>query len=71
MPLPDTVDVLVIGAGPVGLSVAITLKQSGVNVAIVDAVLKKRDGGRAAVVHSRTLEVGGSIRRKKKDRSFN
>ncbi|KIJ56120.1 hypothetical protein M422DRAFT_23494 [Sphaerobolus stellatus SS14] len=55
--LPTKVEALVVGAGPVGLTTAITLKQLGVNVAIVDKDIFNRNGSRATVIHSRTLEV--------------
>jgi len=57
MSLPTQVQALVVGAGPVGLAAAIALKQRGVEVTIVDAATRNRNGSRAAVVHSRTLEV--------------
>ena len=57
MPLPDEVEVLVVGAGPAGLAAAITLSQLGVRFAIVDASTTTRNDSRAGVVHSRTLEV--------------
>ncbi|KIJ56117.1 hypothetical protein M422DRAFT_150431 [Sphaerobolus stellatus SS14] len=55
--LPTKVEALVVGAGPVGLTTAITLKQLGVNVAIVNKDILNRNGSRAAIIHSRTLEV--------------
>lgn len=55
--VPASVDVLIVGAGPVGMAAAISLRVAGVdNVAIVDA----RSGGttlsRAVVIHARTME---------------
>jgi len=38
---PDEVDVLVVGAGPVGLSAAVELRARGVDVAVVDAARSK------------------------------
>ncbi|KIJ56026.1 hypothetical protein M422DRAFT_239216 [Sphaerobolus stellatus SS14] len=58
---PAEVDVLVVGAGPAGLATAITLTQLGVNFAIVDVAAINRNGSRAAVVHTRTLEVLDTI----------
>ncbi|KIJ47411.1 hypothetical protein M422DRAFT_248801 [Sphaerobolus stellatus SS14] len=55
--LLNHVEALVVGAGPVGLTAAITLKQLGVNVVIVDKDIFNRNGSRAAVIHPRTLEV--------------
>lgn len=50
-------DVLVVGAGPVGLTAAIVLTQRGHTVTVVDAQPEGANTSRAAVVHSRTLEV--------------
>ncbi|KIJ26282.1 hypothetical protein M422DRAFT_272671 [Sphaerobolus stellatus SS14] len=55
--LPSEVEALVVGAGPVGLTATITLKQLGINVAIVDKDITNKNGSRAAVVHSGTLEI--------------
>lgn len=55
---PDAGDteVLVVGAGPVGLSLAVDLTRRGVAVRIVDALAEPTDESRAIVVHSRTLD---------------
>lgn len=50
-------EVLIAGAGPAGLTAAIVLAQRGRQVMIVDAQAKGANTSRAAVVHSRTLEV--------------
>lgn len=50
-------DVLVVGAGPVGLSAAIVLTQRGHRVTVVDNQPEGANTSRAAVVHSRTLEL--------------
>ncbi|KIJ47742.1 hypothetical protein M422DRAFT_248749 [Sphaerobolus stellatus SS14] len=55
--LPSDVDALIVGAGPAGLAAAISLKQLGVNLAIVDGSTINRNGSRASIVHTRTLEV--------------
>ena len=57
MSFPDSVDVLVVGAGPTGLVTAITLGQLDVNVIVVDAVFENQNGSRATIMHARTLEV--------------
>ena len=49
-------DVLVVGAGPVGLTVAIELARRGVNVRIVERRDKPSTRSKALVVHARTLE---------------
>ncbi|WP_182901635.1 NAD(P)/FAD-dependent oxidoreductase [Microbispora sp. H10830] len=63
--MPTTVDqggamnaeVLIVGAGPAGLTAAIVLAQHGRQVMIVDAQAEGANTSRAAVVHARTLEV--------------
>jgi 2-polyprenyl-6-methoxyphenol hydroxylase-like FAD-dependent oxidoreductase len=59
--LPTTTDVLVVGAGPVGLATATTLAGQGVDVTIVDRLPLGENTSRAAVVHARTLEVLDTI----------
>jgi 2-polyprenyl-6-methoxyphenol hydroxylase-like FAD-dependent oxidoreductase len=55
--LPNHTEVLIVGAGPVGLTLAISLVQRGREVTIVDAQEEAEHTSRAAVVHARTLEV--------------
>jgi 2-polyprenyl-6-methoxyphenol hydroxylase-like FAD-dependent oxidoreductase len=54
---PETLDVAVIGAGPVGLTLANLLAGFGVRVAIFDRAGGPARFSRAAVVHARTLET--------------
>ena len=56
MPHIDT-DVLIVGAGPTGLTLAIGLVTRGISCRVVDAVAEGANTSRAAVVHARTLEV--------------
>jgi 2-polyprenyl-6-methoxyphenol hydroxylase-like FAD-dependent oxidoreductase len=49
--------VLVAGAGPVGLAAALSLAQSGIAVRIIDKLAEPTNQSRAAVIHSRTLEM--------------
>ena len=49
--------VLVTGAGPVGLTLAAELKRFGVSVRIVDKAASRTDKSKALVVWSRTLEL--------------
>ena len=44
----NSVEVLIVGAGPVGLLTAVALAQSGVDVAVVEAEAKLNDSPRAA-----------------------
>ena len=52
-----TTDVLVVGAGPAGLTTAVALAAGGVAVTVVDNQAAGANTSRAAVVHARTLEV--------------
>jgi len=54
---PSQVDVLIVGAGAVGLTAAVALRRRGVRVRIVDAAPAGATTSRAAVIHARTLEV--------------
>lgn len=49
--------VLVVGAGPVGLTSAIALVKAGIDVIIVDAAEAGKNSSRAAVIQANTLEV--------------
>lgn len=55
------VDVLVAGAGPVGLMAAVNLARSGVSVRLVDAACGPATTSRALGVHARSLEVYDQI----------
>lgn len=50
-------DVLIVGAGPVGLTAAVVLEQLGHDVVIVDSQSEGANTSRAAVVHPHTLEL--------------
>lgn len=50
-------DVLVVGAGPTGLTLATALTLRGVRCAVIDRLAEGANTSRAAVVHARTLEV--------------
>lgn len=53
----STTDVLVVGAGPIGLTAAIVLTQLGHDVTVVDNQAEGANTSRAAVVHPHTLEL--------------
>jgi len=50
-------EVLIVGAGPVGLTMAAELKRYGVSVRIVDKAAHRSDKSKALVIWSRTLEL--------------
>ncbi len=50
-------DVLVVGAGPTGLTLAIELRRRGVDALLIDALDAPQHWDRATVVHPRSLEV--------------
>lgn len=50
-------DVLIVGAGPTGLTLATALAARGVGTLIVDRQAEGHNTSRAAVVHARTLEI--------------
>ena len=55
--LPDQTEVLVVGAGPVGLAVAASLAGQGHDVTVIERQAAGANTSRAAVVHARTLEM--------------
>jgi len=54
---PASCDVLIVGAGPVGLAAAITLLQAGFRPLIIEREPVQQTTSRAAVIHAHTLEV--------------
>ena len=57
MTLPKKADVVVVGAGPTGLTLACTLRAADLDVLVLDKVAEGANTSRAAVIHARTLEV--------------
>ncbi len=53
----NTAPVLIVGAGPAGLAAALSLAKSGVPIRIIDVLAEPTNQSRAAIVHSRTLEM--------------
>ena len=54
---PFDTDVLIVGAGPTGLTLAASLAQKGIRYLLVDAQAEGANTSRAAVIHAKTLEV--------------
>ncbi|KAE8137281.1 FAD binding domain-containing protein [Aspergillus pseudotamarii] len=50
-------DVLIVGAGPTGLVLALWLTRQGINVRIIDKSEAKASTSRAMAIHARTLEL--------------
>ena len=57
MTLPKNADVVIVGAGPTGLTLACTLRAANLDVLVLDKVAEGANTSRAAVIHARTLEV--------------
>ncbi|MGW6726314.1 FAD-dependent oxidoreductase [Nocardia sp. NPDC055029] len=55
--LPEATSVVIVGAGPAGLTAAIVLAEAGVDHVLIDRLSEGANTSRAAVVHARTLEV--------------
>ena len=55
--LPTHADVVIVGAGPTGLTLAAALRQAGIDHVLIDRQASGASESRAAVVHARTLEV--------------
>lgn len=55
--LPETTQVLIVGAGPAGLALAATLAAKGVDFVVIDRLAQAQTTSRAAAIHARTLEV--------------
>ena len=58
---PPQTDVLIVGAGPTGLLLALWLKRLGVEVRIIDKSAEPGTTSRALAVHARTLKLYGQI----------
>jgi 2-polyprenyl-6-methoxyphenol hydroxylase-like FAD-dependent oxidoreductase len=54
--LPTHTDVLIVGAGPAGLTLAVTLAQLGIAHVIIDTKPAAAPGTKAAAIQPRTLE---------------
>ena len=55
--LPQKTKVLIVGAGPTGLALAITLQQAGIEHVVIDRLAAGLNTSRAAVIHAHTLET--------------
>jgi len=55
--LPASTQVLIVGAGPVGLTLGTALARENIDAVLIDKAAAGANTSRAAVVHARTLEV--------------
>jgi 2-polyprenyl-6-methoxyphenol hydroxylase-like FAD-dependent oxidoreductase len=51
---PAYTDVLIVGAGPTGLALALQLQQAGIDYILVDRLAAGQNTSRAAVIHAHT-----------------
>ncbi|MFC6690103.1 FAD-dependent monooxygenase [Pseudomonas lini] len=58
----NTPTVMIVGAGPIGLSLAIMLKKWGVSFRIIEKNAGPSTATKAMAIHSRTLEISRSGR---------
>lgn len=56
MAVPERTDILICGAGPSGLALAVALAHRGIPFLLCDRLAEGQNTSRAAVVHARTLE---------------
>lgn len=59
--LQSTTDVLIVGAGPTGMALAIALQQAGIDYLLIDKLQQGQNTSRAAVIHAHTLEMLDSL----------
>ena len=58
MTLPSSAEVLIVGAGPTGMVLALALQKNGCpDVVIVDGALEGENTSRAIAIHAATIEV--------------
>lgn len=57
MKQPRRTDVLIVGAGPTGLTLAAYLRTAGIETVVVDRAAGAGEGSRAAMLHLRALEL--------------
>jgi 2-polyprenyl-6-methoxyphenol hydroxylase-like FAD-dependent oxidoreductase len=55
--MPRSTAVLIVGAGPTGLTLAIRLRQLGVDCVVIDRLVEPMPWSRALGLHARTLEI--------------
>src|SRR6201996_3481427 len=61
VPAPDEPAVLIAGAGPTGLTLAVQLARSGVSFRLIEAAPGPQPGSRGKGIQPRTLEVFGDL----------
>ena len=55
--IPKNTDVVISGAGPTGLALALGLEQAGVDYLLIDKLAEPLNTSRAGVIHAHTLEM--------------
>lgn len=59
--MPTTTDVMVVGAGPVGLTAALALSRAGIRVGVLEALDEPSTEWRASTFHPPTMEIGREL----------
>lgn len=55
--IPQKTDVVIVGAGPTGLALALGLQQAGADYLLIDKLPQPLNTSRAGVIHAHTLEM--------------
>ena len=55
--IPQKTDVVIVGAGPTGLALALGLQQAGIDYLLIDKLPQPLNTSRAGVIHAHTLEM--------------
>jgi 2-polyprenyl-6-methoxyphenol hydroxylase-like FAD-dependent oxidoreductase len=58
-PLPETTDVVIVGAGPSGLAAALSIKarSAETTITVVDALPARENESRGLIINAQTLQV--------------
>ena len=60
--IPQKTDVVIVGAGPTGLTLALGLQQAGVDYLLIDKLPQPLNTSRAGVIHAPYARNAGPVR---------